>query len=153
MSLVVQAGRLGTDLPQTIASNVARAGHPRRVVVQSGSESARGSGLLMDSVITTGNLPTIHHWEIDRVVGHFAAMEEIDGCIANDAGTTTWMSYACFPTGERRNGYNFGMAGGQVRWPTLRAECGWRHSASRGILNARILSCSKTRPKVLDSND
>ena len=74
-TLVVQADRLGADLPQTIVamtSNMARAGHPSRVMVRIGSESAKESGLLMDSVIMTDNLATIHYSEIDRVIGTFA---------------------------------------------------------------------------------
>ena len=64
---------MGADLPRTIVamitSNMASAGHPIRVIVRVGSESAKGSGLLMDSVIMTGNLATIHYPEIDRAIG------------------------------------------------------------------------------------
>jgi mRNA interferase MazF len=49
-----------------ITSNMARAGHPSRVIVRAGSESANESGLLMDSVIMTDNLATTHYSEIDR---------------------------------------------------------------------------------------
>jgi mRNA interferase MazF len=81
-ALVVQADRLGADLPQTIVamitSNMARAGHASRVIVSVGSESAKGSGLLMDSVIMTENLATIHYSEIDRVIGSFEGLKEID---------------------------------------------------------------------------
>ena len=81
-ALVVQADGLGANLPQTIVamitSNMARAGHPSRVTVRAGSETARGSGLLMDSVIMTDNLATIHDSEIDRVIGTFAGLKEID---------------------------------------------------------------------------
>src|SRR5713101_8455504 len=74
-ALVVQADRLGTGMPQTIVamitSNMARAGHLARVALRVGSKSARGSGLLMDSVIAIGNLATIHQSEIARVIGHF----------------------------------------------------------------------------------
>lgn len=42
-------------------SNMARAGHASRVVVRVDSESARGSGLLMDLVIMTDNLATIQY--------------------------------------------------------------------------------------------
>ena len=72
-ALVVQADQLGAGLPQTIVamitSNMARAGHPSRVVVRVDSESAKGSGLLMDSVIMTDNLATIQYSEIDRILG------------------------------------------------------------------------------------
>jgi mRNA interferase MazF len=84
-ALVVQADRLGTDLPQTIVamitSNMARAGHPSRVIVRAGSESAKGSGLLMDSVIMTDNLATIHYSEIDRTIGTFTGLKEIDAAL------------------------------------------------------------------------
>lgn len=72
-ALIVQAEGLGADLPQTvvamITSNMARAGHPSRVMVRVDGQAAEGSGLLMDSVIMTDNLATIHHSEIDRVIG------------------------------------------------------------------------------------
>jgi mRNA interferase MazF len=66
---------LNTGLAQTIVamitSNMTRAGHPGRVIVAVGGETARGSGLLMDFVVTTDNLATIHDSEIDRIIGHF----------------------------------------------------------------------------------
>ena len=81
-ALVVQADRLGADLPQTIVamitSNMARAGHASRVVAKVGSEDATGSGPLMDSVIMTDNLATIHFSEIDRMIGRLAGLKEID---------------------------------------------------------------------------
>ena len=62
-AVVVQADGSGPDLPQRIVamitSNMARAGHPSRVIVRIDSESARGCGLLMDAVIMTDNLATI----------------------------------------------------------------------------------------------
>lgn len=84
-ALVVQADQLGAGLPQTIVamitSNMGRAGHASRVVVRVDGESARGSGLLMDSVIMTDNLATIQHSEIDRILGAFAGMSEIDAAL------------------------------------------------------------------------
>ena len=83
-ALVVQADRLDTDLPQTIVaitSNMARARHQSRVIVKVGSESAKGSGVLMDSVIMTDNLATIHDSEIDRVIGNFTGLKEIDAAL------------------------------------------------------------------------
>jgi mRNA interferase MazF len=60
-ALVIQADRLGLGLPQTIAamitSNTARAGRISRVLVRVADGSGRESGLLMDSVIMTDNLP------------------------------------------------------------------------------------------------
>ena len=84
-ALVVQADQLATDLPQTIVamitSNMVRAGHPSRLVVKVGSESAKGSGLLMDSVIMTDNLATLHNSEIDRVIGTLSGLKEIDAAL------------------------------------------------------------------------
>jgi mRNA interferase MazF len=72
-ALIVQSDDLGTDLPQTlvamITSNMTRARHPSRVIVRGDRRGSDASGLLMDSVIMTDNLATIHHSEIDRVLG------------------------------------------------------------------------------------
>ncbi len=64
-----------------ITSNMARAGHPSRVVVRVGGKSADGSGLLMDSVVMADNLATVHESEIDRVIGTVAALNEIDAAL------------------------------------------------------------------------
>lgn len=84
-AVIVQADRLDAGLPQRIVamitSNMARAGHPSRVIVTIGSETARGCGLLMDSVIMTDNLATILDFEIDRVIGTFSGMTEIDAAL------------------------------------------------------------------------
>ena len=81
-ALVVQADQLDSGLPQTIVamitSNMARAGHPSRVAVCVAGERASGSGLLMDSVIMTDNLATVHYAEIDRVIGTFTDMGDVD---------------------------------------------------------------------------
>jgi mRNA interferase MazF len=84
-AVVVQADRLGADLPQTIVamitSNIARAGHPSRVIVKLGSEKARGTGLLTDSVVMTDNLATILGSEIDQTIGTFTELTEIDAAL------------------------------------------------------------------------
>lgn len=84
-ALVVQANGLDTHLPQTIVamitSNMARAGHPSRVIVRVGSGSEQASGLLMDSVIMTDNLATVHYSEIESVIGTFPAVNEIDAAL------------------------------------------------------------------------
>ena len=64
-----------------ITSNMARAGHPSRVIVRAGSESPRASGLLRDSVIMTDNLATFHYSEIDCVIGAFTGVNEIDAAL------------------------------------------------------------------------
>jgi mRNA interferase MazF len=84
-ALIVQADQLGADLPQTIVamitSNMIRAGHPSRVIVQAASQSGKQSGLLMDSVIMTDNLATVHHTEIDRVIGTLPDLTELDAAL------------------------------------------------------------------------
>jgi mRNA interferase MazF len=84
-AVVVKADRLKTGLPQTIVamitSNMNRGGHASRVVVRMGSKKAGGSGLLMDSIIMTHNLATIHESEIDRTIGTLTATEEIDAAL------------------------------------------------------------------------
>ena len=84
-ALVVQADQLGAGLAQTIVvmitSNMARAGHRSRVTVLAASEDAKRSGLLMDSVIMTDNLATVHYSEIDRVIGNFPGMSGLDAAL------------------------------------------------------------------------
>ena len=45
------------------------------------SEGAKGSGLLMDSVVMTDNLATIHFSEIDRTIGTLTGLSEIDAAL------------------------------------------------------------------------
>jgi mRNA interferase MazF len=84
-AVVVQADQLGTDLAQTIVamitSNMSRAGHRSRVIVRVASENAKRSGLLMDSVIMTDNLATVLYSEIDRVIGRFPELSELDAAL------------------------------------------------------------------------
>jgi mRNA interferase MazF len=61
-----------------ITSNMARAGHPSRIIVRAEGESGKASGLLMDSVIMIDNLATIHDSEIDRVIGSVSGLDEVD---------------------------------------------------------------------------
>lgn len=84
-ALVVQADQLGTGLRQTIVamitSNMARAGHPSRITVRIDSKGSNPTGLLMDSVIMTDNLATVHDAEIDRVIGALPSLGEIDAAL------------------------------------------------------------------------
>jgi mRNA interferase MazF len=61
-----------------ITSNMARAGHSSPVTVLVNAQGGGGSGLLMDSVIMTDNLATVHESEIERVIGQFPKMNELD---------------------------------------------------------------------------
>jgi len=84
-ALVAQADQLGSDLPQTIVamitSNMLRAGLPSRVTVKLGSENAKRSGLLTDSVIMADNLATVRYSEIDRVIGTFPDLTELEAAL------------------------------------------------------------------------
>jgi mRNA interferase MazF len=89
-ALVVQADQLSSDLPQTIVamitSNMLRAGHPSRVPLNAGSENAKGSGLLMDSVIMADNLATVRYSEIDRVIGTLPDLAELERALRATLG-------------------------------------------------------------------
>jgi mRNA interferase MazF len=81
-ALVVQSDELPTGPSQTIVamitSNLTRSGHPSRILIQMGAEPFQGSGLLMDSVVMTDNLATVHLAEIDRIIGRFPDMGPIN---------------------------------------------------------------------------
>jgi mRNA interferase MazF len=64
-----------------ITSNTARAGHISRVLTRCRDRSGRESGLLMDSVIMTDNLATVHDHEIDRVLGTLPDLAEVDAAL------------------------------------------------------------------------
>ena len=78
-ALVVQADKIGTELPQVIVamitSRMFRANHPSRVAVVLATPEGRQSGLLTDSVVMCDNLAPIAETEIDRVIGHAACGE------------------------------------------------------------------------------
>jgi mRNA interferase MazF len=80
-ALVVQADNLQTGLNQKIiamiTSNLGRSGSSR-VVVCKDSPIGQKMGLLTDSVIVTDNLATVLEREVDKVIGHCMAMEEVD---------------------------------------------------------------------------
>jgi mRNA interferase MazF len=89
-ALVVQADNLGTGLPQTIVamitSNMARAGHPSRVTVTRASAEGRQMGIYMDSVVVTDNLATVLEVEIDRIIGRYPAMQQVDRALRSTLG-------------------------------------------------------------------
>ena len=80
--LVIQADNLDSGLSQTIiamiSSNLARAGHPSRVMLALASPEGRQAGILIDSVVMTDNLATVREMEIDRVLGSLSEMREIE---------------------------------------------------------------------------
>lgn len=89
-AVVVQADGLDSGLAQTIVamitSNMDRAGHPSRVICRSSGAGIANSGLLMDSVIMTDNLATVHFKEIDRVIGRLPSLTELDRALGTTIG-------------------------------------------------------------------
>ena len=84
-ALVVQRDALGGGLRQTIVamitSNLARGGHPSRVLVRRATPEGQKSGLLADSVIMTDNLATVLEAEIDRTIGAWSDMAAVDAAL------------------------------------------------------------------------
>jgi mRNA interferase MazF len=83
--LVIQADSLKTGLNQTIVamitSNLARANYPSRVAIGLQTLAGQQSGLLTDSVIMTDNLATIRNTEIDRVLGRWSNMADVEAAL------------------------------------------------------------------------
>jgi mRNA interferase MazF len=83
--LVVQADNLNTGLAQTvvamISSNLARAGHPSRILVSLATPAGQQAGLRTDSVIMTDNLATILDKAIDRAIGVWGDMAAVDAAL------------------------------------------------------------------------
>ena len=81
-SLVIQADNLNTGLTQTIVamitSNMSRADHPSRVTLLLNSTAGQEARVLMDLVVMTDNLATVHENEIDRVLGRLGDLTEVD---------------------------------------------------------------------------
>jgi mRNA interferase MazF len=89
-SLVVQAENPSTGLAQTIVamvtSNLARGGHPSRVLLTADGEVRRRAGLLMDSIVMKDNLATVLDSEIDRVIGVVEDMTPVDQALRTTLG-------------------------------------------------------------------
>ena len=69
-----------------ITSNLARGGHPSRIVVQRATPQGQRSGLLSDSVIMTDNLATVFDGEIDRAIGAWTDMAAVDAALKHTLG-------------------------------------------------------------------
>lgn len=87
--VVVQATNLGTGLAQyvvaMISSNVHRAGHSNRVLIQQATPEGQRAGLLTDSVIVTDNLATVTARAITRRIGDLD-MTAIDAALRHTLG-------------------------------------------------------------------
>jgi mRNA interferase MazF len=81
-ALVIQGNSIGTNLSQTIVvmitSNLARAGHPSRVLVDIATSEGQQTGLITNSVIMTDNIVTVLDSEIDRAIGVWSDMISVD---------------------------------------------------------------------------
>jgi len=88
-ALVIQADNLQTGLPQKIVamitSQMLRAQHKSRVIVQLSTLEGQQSGLLTDSVVMTDNLATVAETEIDRIIGTLP-MGNIDAALRHTLG-------------------------------------------------------------------
>jgi mRNA interferase MazF len=84
-ALVIQSDNLNTGLPQTIVamitSNMSRTDHPSRVTLLLNSPQGRQAHILMDSVVMTDNLATVHENEIDRVLGSLDEMSDVEAAL------------------------------------------------------------------------
>ncbi|WP_017715801.1 type II toxin-antitoxin system PemK/MazF family toxin [Kamptonema formosum] len=89
-ALRVQADSLGAGPGQTIVamitSNLARAGHPSRVLVTLATPEGQQTGLLADSVIVADNLVTVLQVEIDRKIGVWSDMPAVDAALRHTLG-------------------------------------------------------------------
>ena len=89
LAVVVQINALDSGLPQIvvamITSQLARAGHPSRVMLRLESDEGRSSGLQCDSVVMTDNLATIKIAVVSRVIGT-VPMETIDRALRHTVG-------------------------------------------------------------------
>lgn len=89
-ALIVQSDQLATGLSQVvltmITSNLARAGHPSRVLIAQAPPEGRASGLVSDSVIVTDNLATVLDKAVDRVLGSLPNMSSVDAALRHTLG-------------------------------------------------------------------
>jgi mRNA interferase MazF len=89
-ALVIQANSIGTNLSQTIVamitSNLARAGHPSRVLVDITRSEGQQTGLITNSVIMTDNIVTVLDSEIDRAIGIWSDMVSVDAALRHTLG-------------------------------------------------------------------
>jgi mRNA interferase MazF len=89
-ALIVQADNLATGLAQTIValvtSNMARAGHPSRLLVSVASSEGQKTGLRTDSVIVTDNLATVRDVEITAVLGVWPGIALLDAALRHTFG-------------------------------------------------------------------
>jgi len=84
-ALLIQADDLETGLAQVvlamISSNLSRAKHESRVLIETKTKNGKESGLLFDSVVMTDNLATVALSVIARVIGELKEMSKVDDAL------------------------------------------------------------------------
>ena len=83
-ALIVQGDGLDTGLPQKIvaliSSNLGRTGSTRLKIKQ-GDAAGQSMGLRTDSVVVADNLATVLEREIDKRIGHYPLMPNVDAAL------------------------------------------------------------------------
>lgn len=84
-AIIVQADNLKTGLNQIvlamISSNVSRANHKSRVLIEPKTEKDKESGLLFDSVVMTDNLATVSLIAVAKIIGKLDNLSEVDDAL------------------------------------------------------------------------
>ena len=85
--LVVQNDADNARMAATIlaqsTTNLARAGEPTHLLIESSTSEGQQSGLLHDSLVSCNNLVTVELTRIHKVIGRLpaATMQRIDDCL------------------------------------------------------------------------
>lgn len=89
-ALIVQSNDLDTGLSQVViamvSSNLKRAGHPSRVMIEARSKLGAKSGLLLDSVVMCDNLATILLKAVVRKIGSIEDLDEVNSALRHTLG-------------------------------------------------------------------
>lgn len=88
-AVIVQENNLAAGLNQVIiamiSSNISRANHPSRILINIKTRDGKQSGLLTDSVVMTDNLATVLETTVIRTIGSLA-MLEVNGALRYTLG-------------------------------------------------------------------
>jgi mRNA interferase MazF len=89
-ALIVQVDKLNTGIDQCIVamitSNLLRAGHPSRLLIQCSTSVGKQMGLLTDSIIMTDNLATTLYRAIDKRIGRLTDMSDVQNALRHTFG-------------------------------------------------------------------
>ena len=75
--------RMAATILAQITTNLARAGEPTHLLIESSTTKGQQSGLLHDSLVSCNNLVTVELTRIHKVIGRLpaATMQRIDDCL------------------------------------------------------------------------